>query len=514
MIVRQRSLAALIALAIAVGFSLSVSRADEPAKPPEKAAEKPDDKAARPPMPADVTSEQHVSLPSRVLKYHVTAGSLPLKNAKGEHKADIFYIAYILDTGKPAADRPITFAFNGGPGSASAWLHLGALGPKRLAFGNDGGAPSDPPKLMDNPDTWLDFTDLVFIDPVGTGYSSTISNSDEDNKAYWGVTQDVDSLSEFIAHYLTRTGRLTSPHYLVGESYGGLRGPKIAHHLQTKEGVGINGMVLLSPALDFTFLVGNDWSLLPDMAKLPTMAAVALANKGGPVTLEQLKPVEQYAAGDYLLDLVRGKSDPSERDKMTDKVAGLIGLDPKLVRQLNGQIDLQTFSREQHRAEGLVTSVYEGTVKGFDANPNSAQPDFEDPILQGTIAPVTSAIVDYVQGTLGYKIDQPYRLLSYEVNGKWDWDIGKGGDPQMPESVSDLKQALALDPHMKVMISHGMFDTVTPYFATKYIIDHIPAFGDGDRVQLKVYPGGHMHYSRDASRAQLRQDAMKLYPAS
>jgi carboxypeptidase C (cathepsin A) len=511
----RRVLVSTLIVGTMIGSSFAVIpqvRADDP-KPPEKAAEKPDDKAGRPPMPADVISEQHVSLPGRVLKYHVTAGSLPMKNAKGEHKADIFYIAYILDTGKPAADRPITFAFNGGPGSASAWLHLGALGPKRLAFGNDGNTPSDPPKLQDNPDTWLDFTDLVFVDPVGTGYSSTISNSDEDNKAYWGVTQDADSLSEFISRYLTKAGRMTSPHYIVGESYGGFRGPKIAHHLQTKEGVGINGMVLLSPALDFSFLAGNEWSLLPDMAKLPTLAAIALANKGGLVTLDQLKPVEQYAAGDYLLDLVRGKSDPAARDKMADKVAGLIGLDPKLVRQLNGQIDIQTFSREQHRAEGLVTSIYEGTVKGFDANPESAQPDFEDPILQGAIAPVNSAIVDYVQGTLGYKIDQPYHLLSYDVNRKWDWGIGKdGADPAMPEVVGDLKKAMALDAHMKVMISHGMFDTVTPYFATRYIIDHVPAFGNTDRLQLKVYPGGHMHYSRDASRAALRADAMKLYP--
>jgi carboxypeptidase C (cathepsin A) len=328
------------------------------------------------------------------------------------------------------------------------------------------------------------------------------------------VTQDVDSLSEFIARYLTKTGRLTSPHYIVGESYGGFRGPKIAHHLQTKEGVGISGMVLLSPALDFSFLTGNEWSLLPDMAKLPTMAAIALANKGGPVTLDQLKPVEQYAAGDYLLDLVHGKSDPAERDKTADKVAGLIGLDPKLVRQLGAQIEIETFAREQHRDQGLVTSVYDGTVKGFDANPHSAEPQYEDPILQGTIAPVTSAIVDYIQGTLGYKIDQPYHLLSYEVNSKWDWGVGKNGaDPEVPEAVSDLKKALALDPRLKVMISHGMFDTVTPYFATRYIIDHIPAFGSTDRLQLKVYPGGHMHYSRDVTRHDLRQDAMKLYPA-
>jgi carboxypeptidase C (cathepsin A) len=485
-------------------------RAEDPAKSADKpAAEKSDEKGARPAMPADVTSEQHVSLPGRVLKYHVTAGSLPMKNNKGEHKADIFYIAYALDTGKPAADRPITFVFNGGPGAASAYLHLGVLGPRRLAFGNDGDSPSTPPRLVDNPDTWLDFTDLVFIDPVGTGYSSTLSNSEEDNKAYWGVKQDVDSLSSFIAHYLTKAGRLTSPHYLVGESYGGFRGPKIAHRLQTQDGVGVAGIVLLSPALDFSFLDGTSLSLLPDMARLPSMAATALAAKG-PVTREMLKPVEQYAAGDYLLDLVRGRGDPAARDRMADKVAGLIALDPKLVRQLDSRIDARTYARELHRDQGLVTSVYDGTVKGYDAFPNAVSPQFEDPILQGTIAPVTSAIVDYIQTGLGYRIDQPYHLLSYEVNGKWDWNVT--GELQMPSAVDDLKQALALDPKLRVMISHGMFDTVTPYFATQYIIDHVPAFGDANRLELKLHAGGHMHYNVGAARAELRADAMKLYP--
>jgi carboxypeptidase C (cathepsin A) len=510
----------VLALMLAAFVTAPVSRADDSAKPQDKSSDKSadkqgdkaDDKAQRPPMPADVTTEQHVSLPGRVLKYHVTAGSLPLKNAKGEHKADIFYIAYVLDTGKPAADRPITFAFNGGPGAASAYLHLGALGPRRLEFGNEGDAPSNPPRLVDNPDTWLDFTDLVFIDPVGTGYSSTVSGSAEDNKAYWGVAQDVDSLSGFIAHYLAKTGRLTSPHYLVGESYGGFRGPKIAHHLQTEEGVGINGMVLLSPALDFTFLEGSALSLLPDMARLPSMAAVALSEKG-PVTLDMLKPVEQYAAGPYLLDLVQGKGDPAAEDRMDAKVAALIGLDSGRVKQLGGQIGIETYARDLHRDQGLVTSIYDGTVEGYDAFPHKASPDFEDPILQGTIAPVTSAIVDYIQGALGYKIDQPYRLLSYEVNGKWDWNVSShGGEPQIPSAIDDLTKALALDRNLKVIIAHGMTDTITPYFASKYIIDHIPTFGDASRLQLRVYPGGHMSYTRDVSRAALRADAAKLYP--
>jgi carboxypeptidase C (cathepsin A) len=495
---------------LAASVAIAHARAEEPAKSADKpAAEKPDEKNARPAMPADVTSEQHVSLPGRVLKYHVTAGSLPMKNDKGEHKADIFYIAYALDTGKPTADRPITFVFNGGPGAASAYLHLGVLGPRRLAFGNDGDSPSTPPRLVDNPDTWLDFTDLVFIDPVGTGYSSTLSNSAEDNKSYWGVSQDVDSLSSFIAHYLTKAGRLTSPHYIVGESYGGFRGPKIAHHLQTQDGVGIAGMILLSPALDFSFLDGTSLSLLPDMARLPSMAATALAAKG-PVTREMLKPVEQYASGDYLLDLVRGRGDPVARDRMADKVAGLIGLDPKLVRQLDSRIDSRTYARELHRDKGMVTSVYDGTVTGYDAFPDTVSPQFEDPILAGTIAPVTSAIVDYIQTGLGYRIDQPYHLLNYEVNGKWDWNVT--GEPQMPSAVDDLKEALALDPKLRVMISHGMFDTVTPYFATQYIIDHVPAFGETSRLELKLHAGGHMHYNVAAARAELRADAIKLYP--
>ncbi len=504
---RSTPLSIILALVLAAAFTPPLLAADTPPKPAEKPIE-------RPAMPADVTSEQHVSLPGRTLKYHVTAGSLPMTNAKGEHKADIFYIAYVLDTGKPAADRPVTFAFNGGPGASSAYLHLGALGPRRLEFGNDGDSPSTPPRLIDNPDTWLDFTDLVFIDPVGTGYSSTLTNSDEDNKAYWGVSQDVDSLSNFIAHYLTKTGRLTSPHYLVGESYGGIRGPKIAHHLQIREGVGINGIVLLSPALDYGFLTDGALTLLPDMARLPSLAAIALSAKG-PVTPDMLKPVEQYAAGDYLLDLAHGRGDPAAQDRVAAKVAALIGLDPKLVKQLGSQVDMRTYSRELHRDEGMVTSIYDGTVKGFDAFPHSAESKFEDPILQGTTAPVSSAIIDYIQGALGYKIDQPYHLLSYEVNGKWDWNVTShgGGEPRIPSSVDDLIQALALDPNLKVIIAHGMTDTITPYFATKYIIDHIPAFGDGSRLQLKIYPGGHMNYSRDASRAALRADAIKLYPA-
>jgi carboxypeptidase C (cathepsin A) len=510
---------AMIAFAILTGTADRSAWADEPAKTTEKSKDKADEKASekdqRPAMPADVTTEQHVALPGRTLKYHVTAGSLPLKNAKGEHKADIFYIAYVLDAGKPAAERPITFAFNGGPGAASAYLHLGALGPKRLEFGNNGSsAPSTPPKLVDNPDTWLDFTDLVFIDPVGTGYSSTLTGSEEDNKLYWGVSQDVDSLSGFIAHYLTKAGRLTSPHYLVGESYGGLRGPKILHHLQTREGVGVSGVVLLSPALDYTFLTGSNLSLLSDMARLPSLAAAALSAKG-PVAMDALKPVEQYAEGDYLADLARGKTDPAARDKMVEKVAGLIGVDPKLIKQLGGQIDIETFARAPHRDQGIVTSIYDATVTGYDAFPDYAEPKFEDPILMGTKAPVTSAIVDYIQGTLGYKIDQPYELLSRDVNQKWDWNVTTGdGSPEPPSSVDDLRQALALDPKLKVMITHGMFDTITPYFASRFIIDHTPDFGDASRPQLHVYPGGHMHYSRDGSRAALRADAIKLYPAT
>jgi carboxypeptidase C (cathepsin A) len=505
-----RRLFPVLFLSVAIACTaIATAMADDPAKSSEKQGEKP----GRPPMPSDVTTEQHVSLAGRQLKYHVTAGSLPVINAKGEHKADVFYIAYVLDAGKPAADRPITFAFNGGPGAASAYIHLGALGPKRLEFGNDGDSPSNPPKLVDNPDTWLDFTDLVFVDPVGTGYSSTLSNSDEDNKAFWSVNGDVESLSRFIMQYLTKSGRLTSQHYLVGESYGGFRVPKIAHRLQTVEGVGVRGMVLLSPALDFAFLDSSSLALMPQMALLPSMAAVALSAKG-PVTPEMLTPVEQYAAGDYLVDLVRGRGDAAAADQVAQKMAALTGLDPKLVKQLGAKIDPHTYSRELHRDTGLVVSVYDGTVKGYDAMPQSAEGDFEDPILQGTTAPVTSAIVDYIQGALGYHFDQPYHLLSYQVNAKWDWNISpRGAELIVPSAVDDLAKALALDPKLRVIIAHGLTDVVTPYFASKYIINHVPAFGDGSRLELKVYPGGHMNYSRDGSRELLRTDAMKLYPA-
>lgn len=464
------------------------------------------------PLPADVTTEQHVTLPGRTLKYHVTVGSLPMRNAKGEHKADIAYIAYTLDGGKPVQERPITFAFNGGPGAASAYLHLGALGPKRLAFGNQANFPSEAPRLVDNPDTWLDFTDLVFVDPVGTGYSATLSGNDDDNKAYWGVAQDVDSLSSFIIRFLTKTDRLASPHYLVGESYGGFRVPKILHHLQVEDGVGVSGAVLLSPALDFSLINGGSLTLLADMCRLPSLAAAALSAKG-PVTLEALRPVEEYASGPYLVDLAHGKGDAAAKDRAAAKVAELTGLDPKLVRQLGAQIDFQTFARAAHRDQGRVSSIYDATVTGYDPFPDAAEPQFEDPILKGTVAPVTSAMVDYVQGQLGFKPDRPYRLLNYDANGKWDWNVStQGGEPKPPSAVEDLRQALALDSKLRIMIAHGVTDTITPYYGSKFVIEHVPDFGDPNRLFLKVYPGGHMAYTRDDSRAALRADAMKLYP--
>jgi carboxypeptidase C (cathepsin A) len=248
------------------------------------------------------------------------------------------------------------------------------------------------------------------------------------------------------------------------------------------------------------------------MATLPSLAAIALAAQG-PVTPEQLKPVEQYAEGEYLLDLAHGRGDPGAAERVAGKVAALTGLDPKMVKRLGGQIDFHTFAREAHRDQGVVTSMYDGTVSGYDAFPHDAENHFEDPILQGTLAPVTSAMVDYIQTALGYRIDLPYRLLNLEANGKWDWNVSShGGEPQTPSAVDDLKQALALDPKLRVLIAHGMFDTVTPYFASRYLIDHIPAYGATERLQLRLYPGGHMHYTRDGSRAALRADAMKLYP--
>src|SRR5712671_4818414 len=358
-------------------------------------------------LPPDSTTKQTLALPGRTLNFAATAGSIRLFDDKGEPQADIAYTAYQLD-GADARNRPVTFFFNGGPGSASAWLQFGCAGPWRLPINADAVSSSSSPELQPNAETWLDFTDLVFIDPVGTGYSRFVASGDEVRKKFFSVDGDVSSIALVIRRWLEKSDRLLSPKYLTGESYGGIRGPKIVRNLQTQQGVGVRGMILVSPVLDFRDYSGS--SLLQYVASLPTMAAVAREKKGS-VTRADMADVEHYARGDFLGDLVKGPADTEATTRLADRVAALTGIDQAVSRRLDGRFEISEFRREFDRRNGKVTGRYDASVSGFDPYPDSSFHHFGDPSGDPLTAPLTSAAVDLTTRKLNWRPDGSYQLL-------------------------------------------------------------------------------------------------------
>jgi carboxypeptidase C (cathepsin A) len=453
-------------------------------------------------LPPDSTTKQTLALPGRSLAFTATAGSIHLFDDKGEPQADIAYTAYQLDGADPAV-RPVSFIFNGGPGASSAWLQFGNLGPWRLAINGDAANSSASPDLQPNAETWLDFTDLVFIDPVGTGYSRFVATGEDVRKRLFSVDGDVNSIAVTIRRWLEKSGRLLSPKFVVGESYGGIRGPKIVRNLQTEQGVGVKGLILVSPALDFRETSGS--SLLQYVASLPTMAAVARETKGA-VTRADMADVERYARGDFLADLVKGLADSEATTRLADRVAALTGIDQAVSRRLSGRLDAIEFRREFDRKNGKVMGRYDASVSGFDPYPDSSFYHFSDPSGEPLYAPLTSAAVDLTTRKLNWRPDGSYQVLNGAV-GK-AWDFGRGQNPA--ESISQLKEILALDPKLKLLVGHGLFDLATPYFGTKILLDQLPAYASPERVKLVVYPGGHMFYSRDASRQAFRTEAQAM----
>jgi carboxypeptidase C (cathepsin A) len=452
-------------------------------------------------LPAAVISQHLVTLPDRTLRFSATAGSIRLADPQGAPQADIAVTAYQLDDQSPR-ERPVTFVLNGGPGAASAWLQLGALGPWRLPMTGEAGLPSAVPSLLPNAETWLDYTDLVFIDPAGTGYSR-ILGKDDVRKRLWSVDGDIQSLAEVIRRWLEENGRTGSRKFLVGESYGGFRASRLARTLASDHGVGLAGLVLVSPALEIN-RQRRPLDPLPYVARLPSMAAVARARQGA-VDRTMLMDVERYAAGDFLVDLVRGVRDAEAVERLSEHVALLTGLDRALIQRRHGRIGPGEFLREIG-GTGRVASVYDATVHGLDPFPTSENGQHPDPVLDALIAPLTGAMQELYADKLTWRpAGQRYATLNRDVSREWDW--GRGG---YAEAVSSLRTALALDPTLHVLIAHGLSDLVTPYFATQLILNQIPAESGGDRVRLAVWPGGHMMYAVDASRAALRDEGQRI----
>lgn len=507
-----------LVLAVSALALANVARADDPPQPRSEAASPAGQKggragnaqsaaqaspsAAEPHrLPPDMTTKQTLELPGRTLDFAATAGSIRVFDGKGEPLADIAYTSYQLD-GADRATRPVTFLFNGGPGASSAWLQFGAAGPWRLPL--DGGAlsPSASPEVRPNAETWLDFTDLVFIDPVSTGYSRFAASGEDARKSFYSVDGDVNAIALVIRRWLEKHDRLTSPKYVAGESYGGIRGPKVVRQLQLQHGVGVRGLILVSPLLDFREFAGT--SLLQYVATLPSYAAVAREAKG-PVKRADLADVEAYARGEFLADLVKGEADKEATNRLADKVAELTGIDQAVSRRLAGRFDVGEFRREFDRKSGKVTGRYDASVRGFDPYPDSSSSRFGDPSGDALQAPLTSAAVDVLARKLNWRPDGSYEVLNGSVEGHWDF--GRGINP--PQSVSELRQILATDAKLNVLVAHGLFDLATPYFGSKRVLDQLPAFVT-QRVKFVVYPGGHMFYSQSGSRQAFRSEVEAL----
>jgi len=475
-----------------------------------------EEKAEREP-PADVVARTHhtIQIDGDTISYTATAGRLILKaedEKEGEKpKAAIFFVAYTRDAAPgadedAAASRPITFSFNGGPGSSSVWLHLGLLGPRRVVLEEDGQQLPPPYRLVDNAFSLLNRTDLVFIDPVTTGYSRAVPG--EADKQFHSFKADIESVGDFIRLYVSRYGRWASPRYLIGESYGTTRAAGLSGYLQERHGLYLNGIVLVSTVLNFMtldFAPGND---LPYLLFLPTYAATAhyhhRLGSGVPVELAALlAEVEAFALGDYALALLRGDSLPAvERAVIARRLASYTGLSADYIERSNLRVEIHRFVKEllrdQRRTAGRLDSRFTGIDRdaageGFEYDPSYA-------LIQGAY---TGLLNDYVRRELQFESDLPYEVLSDRVQ-PWAFAEHQNAYVNVGET---LRKAMSLNPHLRVFVASGLYDLATPYLATRYTLDHL-ALDESQRgnIRLDEFEAGHMMYIHEPSLARLRAD--------
>jgi carboxypeptidase C (cathepsin A) len=430
---------------------------------------------------------------------------MPIRNQQGETEANIFFMAYTLDGTSNVAERPLMFSFNGGPGSASVWLHLGALGPKRVKMLDDGSMPPPPYQLVENTHTWLDQTDLVFIDPVGTGYSRAVKP--ELASKFFGLKGDLESVGEFIRMYLVRSNRWSSPLFLAGESYGTTRAAGLAGYLIDK-GIAFNGIILVSTVMNFQtlrFAQGND---LPYITILPSYAATAWYHKKLPGDLQRnelrkvLEEVEKWAANEYTVALGKGDAlSASERQAIIDRLARYTGLDKEYIDNCNLRVDLGHFNKELLRDQKRTVGRLDSRFKGIDAFAVSEGPD-SDPSNNAIRPPYTAAFNNYVRTELGYNSDLEYFILGGGI-GRWDWGVDNG----YADTSESLRKAFAKNPYLKVYVAMGYYDMATPYFAAQYTLNHMN-LDPSQRANITTgyYEAGHMMYIDTRSLARLKHD--------
>lgn len=483
--------------------------ADENEKKPTDGEAKPEEQKPAP-EPDPIQTQHRMSVRGEEIAYTATVGRLPLKNAEtGEPEAHIFFTAYTRDDVADRSQRPLTFAFNGGPGSASVWLHLGALGPKRVVMEDEGWLPRPPFRLEDNPHTWLDETDLVFIDPVGTGYSRAVK--EEHNKQYWSLSGDLASVGDFIRLYLTRYERWTSPLMLAGESYGTTRAAGLAGAL-FNQGIAFNAIVLISTVMNFQtlrFTRGND---LPYLLYIPTYAATAWYH-GRLADAYQQRPIADFVAEvqawtetTYNAALLRGDSLPEdERAAVRAQLAAYTGLPEDYIAQGKLRVEIMRFCKALLRDEGFTVGRLDSRFKGIDDLTLTEYPEF-DPSMSDIMPPYTATFYDYVRRELGYESDDTYEVLNFKVNIMWEY-------PQAvyPDTSEMLRAALAKNPYLKVLVAQGYYDLATPHYAAHYTLNHMGI--DPRRranVSVKHYEAGHMFYLDTTELGRFREDVRAL----
>jgi len=477
--------------------------------PPQAPAPAPAPSAeAKTPPPAEekpVVTHHEIRVGDRVLKYTATTGMMPLKDAAGTVEGNIFFVAYTLDGAAPNAQRPLTFAFNGGPGAGSLWLHIGCIGPRRVRMQDNGGMPAPPYHMDDNQDTWLDQTDLVFIDPIGTGFSRAAKP--EFNSKFFGLNGDIESVGQFIRLYLTEYERWSSPLFLAGESYGTTRAAGLAGYL-VDHGIAFNGIALISTVLNFQTLEfgrGND---LPYVLHLPTYAATAWYHKKLNADVEQMSlpafmdEVEKWAAGDYTSSLQKGDSlTPGERQAVIERLARYTGLDKSLIDDANLRIDAFVFEKHLLHDRKKTVGRLDSRFAGVDESPLGIGPEF-DPSMAAIRPPFTAMLNNYVRTELGYKTDLEYYALGGGVSG-WDFGVNNG----FADTSDSLRRALTRNPDMKVFVAMGYYDLATPFFAVKYTLDHMGVNpGLRPNISSSSYEAGHMMYIDNKSNNKLRRD--------
>jgi carboxypeptidase C (cathepsin A) len=472
-----------------------------------------DVKESEPPAKEESSVTDHTTrIGGETVSYKATAGTILLRNDKDEPTALIYSTAYTKSDVKDLSHRPIAFIYNGGPGSSSVWLHMGAWGPKRVLTTDAQPVPPAPYTLSDNAYSLLDVADLVFIDPVGTGFSRATGKAHD--KDFWGIDEDVKSLGQFITRYVSRNGRWNSPKYLIGESYGTFRSAALVNYLQTQEHMDFNGVVLMSSVLDLGLIRFPQGADLPYILFLPSYAATAAYHHllpSAPGDMDAfLQEVRQFAQTDYASALMLGdKLTGAPRDAIVKKLAAYTGLSEDYIRKADLRVTSQQFMAELQRSRNLNTGRLDARYSGPMVDPLTEYVEF-DPQSAAVSGAFTAVFNDYVRGELKFGQDLHYEILSLKANGEWSWKRADSST-SAPNVEGDLQQALVTNPHLQVEVENGLYDLATPFFQTEYTMDHLglPEAVRG-HIHLDYYDAGHMMYLHEESLAKLKANVAKF----